>query len=408
MRTPRYPVHPAAEILPMLPEPERRRLARDIKKRGLIQPILLYQGQIIDGRNRQRACADAGIEPRYHVVDPELDQRGLSAVEFVISLNLRRRHLSASQQAVAAATVLPQWTREGKTIRQANLRHRARRDDGKQLRHRGRSDQEVGKLFGVSPRYVRLAANLIKTNTELAERVRCGKCTLSRAVRLQRALENQRVEREQLRQIQRHQSRLVVRHLDMRKGQQVKQRFDLIITDPPYSRDDLPLFDHLARLAGTVLVKGGYLAVMTGLQFLDQTIAALARPEHGLKYVWTVCLSFNGNHGRRSDLGFTTCWRPILLFSKLDAKKPPKMLFDRYGTTLPLVPQHEWEQLPSAFTPLVKCLSRRGDHVLDPFAGSGAVLEECRMLGRHAEGWGNDPKAIALMEERFAMRAARG
>ena len=55
--------HPIANIFPMMGEEELDQLADDIMQNGLRQPIVLYQGQILDGRNRYQACELAAVEP---------------------------------------------------------------------------------------------------------------------------------------------------------------------------------------------------------------------------------------------------------------------------------------------------------------------------------------------------------
>ena len=62
-------VHPAALAFPMMPEKELRELAEDIKTHGLLEPIGLLDGKILDGRNRLKACELAEVEPRFTEVD---------------------------------------------------------------------------------------------------------------------------------------------------------------------------------------------------------------------------------------------------------------------------------------------------------------------------------------------------
>ena len=90
----------AAAFFPELPPEELTELARDIKERGLLEPIILHKGLILDGRNRYRACQIAGVKPRIEEFDAKAAKR--SPEEFVLSRNLRRRHLSVGQKAAIA------------------------------------------------------------------------------------------------------------------------------------------------------------------------------------------------------------------------------------------------------------------------------------------------------------------
>ena len=91
------PFHDVAAIFPLLAGEDYDQLVEDIRHNGLLEPIWTFQGQIVDGRNRWRACRDAGVEPKFR------EWRGEgSLVEFVVSLNLHRRHMTSSQRAMSA------------------------------------------------------------------------------------------------------------------------------------------------------------------------------------------------------------------------------------------------------------------------------------------------------------------
>lgn len=95
-------IHPAAELFPLIDGADFDALVLDIKTNGLIEPIILLGNQIIDGRNRLRACEAAGLTPRYREVN------GIDPTQYVVSRNLHRRHLTTAQRAAIAAELANQ------------------------------------------------------------------------------------------------------------------------------------------------------------------------------------------------------------------------------------------------------------------------------------------------------------
>lgn len=105
--------HPATEAFPMLSEDELLALAEDITQNGQRIPIMLTSDgkQIVDGRNRQRACEIANIEPRYERL-PE----GADPIEYIYSTNITRRNMNKGQQALALAMLYPEPGQPGRGI----------------------------------------------------------------------------------------------------------------------------------------------------------------------------------------------------------------------------------------------------------------------------------------------------
>jgi ParB-like chromosome segregation protein Spo0J len=91
--------HPASNLFPLMEGPDYTALVEDIRSNGLLMGIWLHpDGSILDGRNRYRACLDAGVDPEYRTWDGSGTATG-----FVLSLNLHRRQLTTSQRAMIAA-----------------------------------------------------------------------------------------------------------------------------------------------------------------------------------------------------------------------------------------------------------------------------------------------------------------
>jgi ParB-like chromosome segregation protein Spo0J len=94
--------HPYADLFPMMTSLELEALTADIKENGLHHPVVLYHGEILDGRNRLLACERAGVEPTFNSYDG--DDPG--ALALALSMNGPRRNLTAAQRAIVAARAL--------------------------------------------------------------------------------------------------------------------------------------------------------------------------------------------------------------------------------------------------------------------------------------------------------------
>jgi ParB-like chromosome segregation protein Spo0J len=92
-----YIAHPLANMFPMIEGNAFEELKRDISAQGILEPIRLYQGMILDGRNRYAAAKAWGHD---FSVDDFVQWEGTlaEAEAWVISTNLHRRHLSAKQK----------------------------------------------------------------------------------------------------------------------------------------------------------------------------------------------------------------------------------------------------------------------------------------------------------------------
>ena len=164
-----YEFHPLADIFPMLDDNELKALAEDIKTKGLTEPITLYEGKVLDGRNRYLACDLAKVE-----LDPDefTQYEGDDALGFVVSKNLRRRHLNESQRAAIAAEI-------------ANMPQGFRSDQPSANLQKVISVPEAAELMNVSPRSV-ATAKTIKA-PDLKEAVKTGKKSVNAASKEQQA-----------------------------------------------------------------------------------------------------------------------------------------------------------------------------------------------------------------------------
>jgi hypothetical protein len=111
-----WPIHPGANLFPLLAPDELAQLAEDIAEHGLREPVWLWQDPdgtdyLLDGRNRVAACRIAGVEIRTQRYE------GDSPTRFVVSLNIARRHLTPGQRAALAYEMLPLLEQEAENRR---------------------------------------------------------------------------------------------------------------------------------------------------------------------------------------------------------------------------------------------------------------------------------------------------
>lgn len=186
-----YEPHPASELFPLMDDVALAALSRDIKAKGLQEPIVLWEGKILDGRNRLKACARAGIEPRFR----ELDACD-SPTAAVVSANLFRRHMSVSQRAMVGALAKRELGKEAKQRQEASRarpgeqigRNRNESQEGAMFPppgKPGKSRDHAAELVGVSSRTLDAASHVLESGPpEVADAVRGGKMSVSRAAKL--------------------------------------------------------------------------------------------------------------------------------------------------------------------------------------------------------------------------------
>lgn len=101
--------HELANLFPMIApgSPELADFEADVEKNGVQEAIVFYEGKVLDGRNRFMAAR------QFHQEYPRVDYLGDDPLAFVVSLNLKRRHLSENMRASIAAKIadMPQGAR---------------------------------------------------------------------------------------------------------------------------------------------------------------------------------------------------------------------------------------------------------------------------------------------------------
>jgi 16S rRNA G966 N2-methylase RsmD len=406
-------VHPAAELFPMIDDEAAQSLAADIKAHGLIEPgWLMPDGTLLDGRNRQRACELAGVGMNWRTYD------GDDPITFAVSLNIKRRHLTIGQKALIGLGLLPMYEAEAKVrqiaagkatkpgVKEEKLGAdlpQAIASEKRALRARDRAAQASDS----SSKAIAQAKRVSEQAPDLLDNLKDGSLALDAAEkqtkrRVAQAKEQAAREIKVAAVTVDHQGpgwRLLAgdfreRLLDLPAGS-----VDLIVTDPPYPNEFLPLYSDLSRLARHVLSDDGICVVMTGQIALAEVMARLGE---NLNYGWVYALPLPGANSRIMGRHVMQCWKPLLAFSKNawpsgridwhpDMLDPSHRSKDRY----------RWEQDSSPIAMLIDDLCPQAGTVLDPFAGTGAFGRSALAVGRRFIGVEMDAERASKTGEEF-------
>lgn len=174
-------LHDLCTAFPPIDEQSFAELVEDIQRNGLREPIVLLGDQVLDGRNRYHACLEAGVQARFRDFGDDRGD-GPDPVAFVLSKNLRRRHLTASQQAAAVAKT-QDWSA-------AHPAHRPK-EAGTGSRLTTAADRAA--ISGASERTQKDADLVARESPELLDKVIAGEVSAkaaARQVRASRAPEN--------------------------------------------------------------------------------------------------------------------------------------------------------------------------------------------------------------------------
>lgn len=172
---------------------------------------------------------------------------------------------------------------------------------------------------------------------------------------------------------------------------------DVIITDPPYPAEYVPLYEHLAILAAHALKDGGSLICMTGQSYLPD-ILNLMTPH--ISYHWTASyLTSGGQAVQLWQKNVNTFWKPVLWFVK--GNYDGKWVGDVSKSNNNDKRFHHWGQSESGMADLVKRFSNENDLILDPFLGGGTTGVVATSLNRRFIGIDTDEQAIATSAARL-------
>ncbi len=159
------------------------------------------------------------------------------------------------------------------------------------------------------------------------------------------------------------------------------ESIDLILTDLPYPREYLPLWNNLSYIAARVLKPDGFLIAYSGQYHLPYVIRALSER---LNYFWTFALYHKGRSQIVNNRNLMCKWKPILIFRNGDNSRFDTTIPDYVVSEQPEKDDHEWQQGESAIAELIEYFTKPNDIILDVCAGSGTTGAAAKKLKRRS------------------------
>jgi len=169
-------IHELAKIFPDMTPEEFNDLKEDIKQNSQLNPIITYEGAVIDGKNRLKALTELKIDPIFQEFegDPE------KLLDYVISQNLKRRHLNSSQRAVVAQKSLKLLKAQAKK-RQGQRNDLKPEDAPPPVRP---SAETAADMYGTNRKYVNDVQKIQEKAPELIKEIESGKKTVTQVLKV--------------------------------------------------------------------------------------------------------------------------------------------------------------------------------------------------------------------------------
>ena len=402
----KYTLSVLALIFPPLSQAEFQAMVQSIRERGLQKPVILWRGQIIDGRHRYEACLQAGVEPHFQELPEDSNP-----FDRVLDENVARRHMNESQRAIAAHRLWEGssggWTGLGLPDGGANLHRFSLQEAANRFNVSRRLVAHAGRVVGRDSRAVpelKLAAEQGTVSvSDASKAVNQAPDIQMRALELMRSGRSRTIAGAAKRAVQEAQDRqleggpgvilpeqpaagITLHHSTVGDLHQLvgREDVDAIITFPPSSEQFLAMLPDLASFAAHSLKPSGVMVMMANVENLPEVFEHLRHPE--LRWVCEFDYLFDAPPSRlQGKHRLNLRRRPLLVFGK------PRFWLNG-GDDLVRVDRPEdtsgWSHsLEAGMRLIVQRFATPGQVVCDPIMldrdtiALAAVGEGCRFIG---------------------------
>lgn len=399
-------------IIPALTPDEYNQLEQNILQDGIREPLVVWGDTLIDGHNRLSIAQKHGLDYKTVSMCFTDDE---AAKKWIIINQFGRRNLPLYERARLALELKPiiaEKAKENLTIA-AEMTNTGLQKSVKAVN----TQKELAAIAGVSHDTIAKVERIEADATdEVRAQVKSGELTINQAYQtIKREDKRQEIADAQRSIINQQGDGKPVLHVCDSNMFNAGEKYDLLLTDPPYSTDvpDLDAFiDGWYYRALNGVKDTGFAYIFIGAYPNEQRAYLNANVPDHIKLeqilVWTYKNTLGNNPKDRYKLNYQAC----LFFRGVNApaldcpltteqwavqeiNAPDGRLGDRY---------HAWQKPMEIAERFIRHSTKQGDIVYDPFACTGTFILAAAKLGRRAVGCEIDENNAQIAFDRGCIR----
>jgi hypothetical protein len=371
-------------------------LKESLIKDGCRDAIILWKDTIIDGHNRYEICTQKGI--KFNTINKDFEDKN-EAKLFIIKNQFARRKISKYDRTILALKyeeIIKEKAKEHLKLSEGKGMQKSANLKVKPLIVR----EELAKLSNVSHDIIDKVKYIEqKADNVLKDKIRKNEASINKVYkdlkkdeRIQRRL-NQKIEIPE-------NIKVILKQGDFKNlcKQIPDNSIDLVLTDPPYSKKYLNLYEGVAEESKRILKPSGFLITLAGQMFLPDLLRLMGKH---LSYYWLFSYYHKGPVASVHTHNIFCRAKLLLIFQKPPSKKQDVWIEDVIISEGPDKDFHEWGQPVKPFVKLLNTFSKPNDWVLEPFMGGGPVIEACIETKRNVYGFEIDKKYFDMVKNRL-------
>jgi ParB-like chromosome segregation protein Spo0J len=393
------------KLIPDLTKEEYDTLEKSILEEGIRDPLIVWSGYIVDGHNRYEIAQKHGLD--FETVEKEFDN--IEDVKlWMIDNQKGRRNLTDGwkyELAQVKKSILAEKGMENiKTPTGGRSGLTLSKNDKVEHNTQKAIAQELGWSTGKTAQ-----ADYVwnKGDDDIKEKVKNGDYSINQAYKEVKREDKERKAEQKKQEIAEKGKSVTLNNTDIQIFNEDFRDYskrlnddsvDAIITDPPYPKEYLSVWEDMFSIANRILKPSSFLIAYSGQMYLDKIL----RMDHELIYYWLMAIKFTKKpliHGRNT----INEWKPIFIFQKKPFKKAEKTFSDMIEKTYTEREMHDknWGQTVEPFEDIIERFTVPGDTIFEPFAGSGTTLVAAKNKNRKCIGTEIENSYINIIKGRL-------